>query len=162
MLRFTDHQIDQAFFSDDRDRVEHIVKFLRERCPHHVEGFPDESLERMTKISMDRARRHGLTGPEDLTHFAALMWEVAPNFDEQPEIATLLADRTLPQKKRLASVIEKTPIEALYAAEEAYDASAWNPESADAASPSIEQELPQHDASRATPGTDAGHAQPQH
>ncbi|MGI9331737.1 MAG: hypothetical protein ACR2RL_01145 [Gammaproteobacteria bacterium] len=163
MLRISDEQLDQALYADDRDLVEHVVAFLRQHCAPLVEGFPDQSLNRMTAVSLERARGHGLQGPEDLAHFAALMWEVAPNFDEQPEIAALLADPTLAHKSRLASVVERTPIDALYAAEAAHDASVWNPPAHDAGSPPSEQEQQPTPRGKpqAAPGTLAGDAQPQ-
>ena len=59
------------------------------------------------------------------------MFEIAPNFDEQPEINKCLRDESVRAEERLDMLFRRVSDEAWVEAEEDYDHEAWFPELTD-------------------------------
>jgi hypothetical protein len=78
---------------------------------------------------MPPSRRHGLESDRQVIGFVSLMFEVAPNFDREPVLAALLANRAVPPAERWRRLFAPEPaVEAAWAraAEPGFrDASAW-------------------------------------
>ncbi|MEO8452119.1 MAG: hypothetical protein ABI647_20175 [Gemmatimonadota bacterium] len=56
-----------------------------------LDDLSDEVIAERIKAGLARARnRYGIDAEDALTAFVALMWEVAPGFDRQPQISQLL------------------------------------------------------------------------
>jgi len=73
-----------------------------------VHAISDEELLRRVSLGIARAESHGLTWDASITAFVAMMFEVAPTFDEQPAIARVLKDESLPADQRIDALWERT------------------------------------------------------
>jgi hypothetical protein len=92
----------------DRDLVKVIGWHLRNYHARSVQHLPQRLLEERVAHAVARARRYALGTISDLAGYAALMFELAPNFDEHPSFQRVLADPTVPPEtkmKRLSQVI---------------------------------------------------------
>lgn len=92
----------------DRDLAKVISWHLRNYHARSVQHLTKPLLEERVRLAIARARRWALGTISDLAGFAALMFELAPNFDEHPSFRRVLADPTIPPEakmKRLSQVI---------------------------------------------------------
>jgi hypothetical protein len=92
----------------DRDLVKIIYWHLRNYHARSVQHLSRPLLERRIFFAIARARRYALSSVSDLAGFTALMFELAPNFDEHPSFHRVLVDPNLPpnsKMKRLSQVI---------------------------------------------------------
>jgi hypothetical protein len=88
--------------------VREIARHLRAEHPARCEGLGDEELARRAEIGIARARAHGLTWDASITAFVAIMFEVAPTFDEQPAIRRVLSDRRVSANRRIDALWDRT------------------------------------------------------
>lgn len=126
MLIIRQEQIDNLIKGTDEEFVEFLVDYVKEDYPDLEEEYDDETLRRMVRGGIKRAESHGLETAEDLTAFVAVMFEIAPNFDEQPEIKAVLDDLETPPNERFDKLW--SPVVSEEAWEEAlenYDEEAW-------------------------------------
>ena len=118
-------QIQHFIAKDDSELVELIVQAIREANSERVSDYEDKKLEEMVKIGIDRARSYDLERGEDIAAFVALMFEIAPNFDEQEEIKTILADTNYAPSERINQLWKRASDEAWEEAEQSYKADVW-------------------------------------
>lgn len=107
--------------------VDRLAEHLRTEHGPLVEGLPDRLLEEMVRSGLVRARRYGLTWESSLTAFVALMFEVAPNFDEHPPVRRVLLDARVPPDARIEALAGRVSAEEWEEAGRRYDADAWFP-----------------------------------
>jgi hypothetical protein len=88
--------------------VREVARHLREEHASRCEGIGGEELTRRVEIGIARARGHGLTWDASITAFVAIMFEVAPTFDEQPAIRRVLSDRRLSADRRIDALWDRT------------------------------------------------------
>ena len=126
MLVISREQLDAFIAADDNELEYHIAVALNKVDPLRTLGYRPELLrDKMIKNGVERARSHGLTKPEDVAAFVAVMFEVAPNFDEQPEINAILKDTNFPPPERFYQLFERASDDAWLEAEKYYDYEAW-------------------------------------
>ena len=114
---------------------EFLFGHVTAKDPELKQEYDDAQLRHMVRVAIRRARRRGFTTAEDISAFVAIMFEVAPNFDLQPEIDAVLTDeRFLMRDKIEIMTSPAVPDDAWEKAVEEYDESAW--ELADEASQS--------------------------
>ena len=101
------------------------MQAIREANPERVLDYDDKKLEEIVKIGIKRARSHDLERSEDVAAFVALMFEIAPNFDEQEEIKTILADTNYTPTERINQLWKRSSDEAWEEAEQSYKADVW-------------------------------------
>lgn len=89
--------------SDD-EFIETLVKHFKEQFPELAEEYKNENLRAMIRGGIERAKSHGFSTAQDLTAFVSIMFEVAPNFDEQAEIRTVLDDKKFQPADRLENI----------------------------------------------------------
>ena len=92
----------------DRDLAKVISWHLRNYHSRSVQHVGKPLLERRVRHAIERARRYSLGTISDLAGYAALMFELAPNFDEHPSFRRVLSDPTIPPEakmKRLSQII---------------------------------------------------------
>jgi hypothetical protein len=89
--------------------------FVREVCRHlraehapRCEGLDDAELSRRARVGIARARIHDLEWDTSITAFVAIMFEVAPTFDEQPAIRRVLGDRRVSPSQRIDALWDRT------------------------------------------------------
>lgn len=78
--------------------VEAILEKVRHRHPTYRQT--DEMLRESITVGIRRAQGNGLKGDRLVSEFVLIMFEVAPNFDQQPDIRAMLDTRTLPAEER--------------------------------------------------------------
>lgn len=128
MLKIRKEQFDQYLQSNEQQFIQTILDFVRQDNPELIEGLPEHVLSEMVANGIERARSHGFRSDEDLMAFVAVMFEISPNFDEQPQIYQALHNPALPLDQRFDAIFDGVPAEAWQEAELNIDADAWFPE----------------------------------
>src|SRR5690349_11966412 len=85
----------------DKLLVERIVQHLHENHVEAIGRLPDDILREMVGNGVTRARSHVLTWESSLTHFVALMFEIAPHLDQHPAIRRVLREASVPPDERM-------------------------------------------------------------
>lgn len=126
MLVIRQEQIDALIMGDEDEFVEFLVKHIKDEDPELEKERDDETLREMVRGGIRRAKSHELSTSEDLTAFVSIMFEIAPNFDEQAEIKAVLKDEKTPPNERIEKLW--TPLvtdESWEEAEKNYNYDAW-------------------------------------
>lgn len=119
----------QSFIADsDEELNSEVAKAVRYAVGDRVAPYDDAELEKMVVIGIDRARANKLTAPEDIAAFVAIMFEVAPRFDEQQEVRAALDNNAFTMGERLARLFDMTTDAPWIDAERRYDDSFWFPD----------------------------------
>ena len=100
----------QNAFQDDADRMflEKLTGYLRRTEPSAQAPLTDETLARMVANGIARARKHGLTREDSIAGFVALMFQIAPNFDDHPAFRAVLSDESIQPDDRVAAIPKRT------------------------------------------------------
>jgi hypothetical protein len=108
LLHLRDAQLKACGEAIDRDLVKVIYWHLRNHHSKSVQFLEKNVLETRIVFSISKARRYSLGSVSDLAGFTALMFELAPNFDEHPSFRNVLMDPSVPPEgkmRRLSQVI---------------------------------------------------------
>ena len=125
MFVIRDEQI-QSFIAKNDDELVDVIKLaLGETNPARISGIDAGVLGQMIKVGIDRARSHELSRAEDVAAFVAVMFEIAPNFDEQPQINDLLNHPNMTPTFRFYQIFEGVPDTVWEEAERNYNTEAW-------------------------------------
>lgn len=93
-------QLDHCSRAIERDLVKVIYWHLRNHHAKVVQHLTREELETRVDVTVARGRRYGFQTISDLAGYSALMFELAPNFDEHPAFKKILNDSSiLPELK---------------------------------------------------------------
>lgn len=125
MFIIKNKQIQHFIASDENQLASVIAGSIRLANGGRVASYSDKELASMVKIGIERARSHGLNRAEDIAAFVAIMFEVAPRFDEQNEIREVLADTKLTPEMRLSLLFDRVPEGAWINAQKKYEDSFW-------------------------------------
>ncbi|WP_437894475.1 hypothetical protein [Sorangium sp. So ce124] len=125
MLKIRDEQRRALAEAQEARFVEALGAHLREHHPDAVGGVPAPVMRRRIERGVARARSHGLTWESSIATFVALMFKIAPNFDEYPPIRAVLAARGRPPDERVGQLFERIRGEDWQRAMRRYDARAW-------------------------------------
>lgn len=101
MLVIREEQIDALLLGDEERLVGTIFIRVTREDPELAEKRDEETLRKMIRSGIERARGHGFESARDISDFVSLMFEIAPNFDEQTEIKRVLGDKGMPPGERL-------------------------------------------------------------
>lgn len=127
MLIIREEQIQHFIAADEEQLIEAISQAIRDFNADRVADYEDEKLGKMVKIGIERAKSHELTRGQDIAAFVAVMFEIAPKFDEQEEIKTLLNETMFPADERFYQLFERVSDEAWLEAETLYEDTLWFP-----------------------------------
>jgi hypothetical protein len=127
MLIIRKEQIQEFIATNDDQLAKVVAEAVKEAVPERVVGYEDPELEQMVRLGFERARSHGLTAAEDIAAFVAVMFEVAPRFDEQTEIKQLLDDPQFSPSMRFYMLFDRAPEQAWIEAGRRYEDSFWFP-----------------------------------
>lgn len=108
LLQLAESQLRSCSEAIDRDLVKVIYWHLRNHHSKVVQHIDTRTLQRRVQYAISRARRYSLGTIADLAGFTALMFELAPNFDDHPSFRKVLDDPSIrPEHKmrRLSQVI---------------------------------------------------------
>jgi hypothetical protein len=129
MLVIRQEQIDALIKGSDEEFVEFLVGHVRAEFPEKAAERDDETLRAMVKGGIERAESHGFTTAEDITAFISIMFEIAPNFDEQTQIKAVLDDEKFPPEDRIERLWSPLVTDENWEeAENNYHENAWFPE----------------------------------
>lgn len=116
----------KAFWAEAKRAFEYrLAEHLREYHKELVEVFPEDILHVLIQRGIARARRYGLFSEADLTAFVAIMFEIAPNFDQHPYIHDVLTDRRLLPTEKIDALVQRVPDFVWEEADRQYDEDAW-------------------------------------
>jgi hypothetical protein len=127
MLIIREEQIQHFIAADENRLAEIICLILRALNEDRVAGYDDEKLERMVEIGIERAKSHELTKAEDVAAFVTVMFEIAPQFDEQAEIKAVLSNPSFPPRDRFYQIFETVSEAGWQEAETLYEKTFWFP-----------------------------------
>jgi len=125
MLILRRAQIEEFIAPDEKELTSVVSGAIRAANGARVSGYSDKQLAAMVEKGIERARARGLTFAEDIAAFVAIMFEVAPRFDEQPQINGMLEDKTLPLNLNLELIFARGPEDAWADAQKKYEDSFW-------------------------------------
>lgn len=118
MLKISKRQLAVIGHSVEDAYAREMARYLREEHEEDVAAYSDEELYPRVEVAIDRAVRYGLTWDESITAFVAIMFTIAPNFDEQPAIRAVLEDKSVPPNLRIDELWGRTSDEDWDEAEE--------------------------------------------
>jgi hypothetical protein len=125
VLQIRERQNKAFLLANPEALVELVQQELRDTRPELVEGLDPLSFREMVVNAVARARRRGLTDPEDLAAFGVLAFVVAPNFDDHPRIRKALEQARGAPPPVFLRVVKSIPDEVWDDAAAGYDAAAW-------------------------------------
>jgi hypothetical protein len=105
-LIIREEQFDAFLPKTDSEMIEFIIEHLQEETPELIDRIPLDGLQEMVGNGINRARSHKLSSLGNITAFVSIMFEIAPNFDEQPEIKQVLDDTNEPIDKNFDLLFE--------------------------------------------------------
>lgn len=127
MLIIREEQIQHFIAADEAQLVQVVCQAIREANPERVAHYDDKKLGKMIKISIGRAKSHELTKGQDIAAFVAVMFEIAPRFDEQEEIKAVFKDTMFPPDERFYQLFERVSEDVWREAEKLYEDTFWFP-----------------------------------
>ena len=126
MLVIRQEQMDALIKGTDDEWVETLVRQTKEDDPEISKKYDDDALRSMVRVGIKKAEHYGFTAADDQAAFVSIMFEVAPNFDDQDEIRAVLEESGLKPSYRLEKLFSSAvPEEVWDKAEENYKEEAW-------------------------------------
>jgi hypothetical protein len=108
LLQLREPQLKACSDAIEQDLIKVIYWHLRNHHAKSVQYLEAADLQQRVRFAISKARRYSLSTIADLAGFSALMFELAPNFDEHPSFKGVLEDMELApdlKMRRLAQVI---------------------------------------------------------
>lgn len=109
----------------ENDLYQIIQWHLRGHHSRAVQYIPAPTLEARIGVAVEKARRYGLMTVPDIAGYAALMFELSPNFDEHPSFKKVLEDWRIPPEVKLKKLSQNITQEDWRQALELYDREFW-------------------------------------
>ena len=128
MLVIRDSQIQSFIAQNDSDVVKLVCDAVIKSNHERVKDIRPLRLISMAKIGIERAKSAGVTRPEDIAPFVALMFEISPKFYRHPQVAAVLADETYTMGERITQLPERVTDEQWDEICLAYDPKFWFPD----------------------------------
>ncbi len=126
LLHLREAQLRQCGEAIDRDLVKVIYWHLRNHHAKAVQFLDKPVLEERIQVAISRARRYALGTVSDLAGFTALMFELAPNFDEHPSFRNVLVDPSVPPEAKMRRLSQVITDREWKEAAQLYDRSFWS------------------------------------
>jgi hypothetical protein len=118
--------MDTLIKGTDDEWVEFLVAHVKKEDPEIATEYQDDALRSMVRVGIEKADRYGFTAAKDQSAFVSIMFEIAPNFDDQPEIKAVLEETQLPTSYRLDKLWSPAvPDEVWEKARDEYNEEAW-------------------------------------
>lgn len=124
--RFTIRPEQMAVFQPEADAACE-ARLIRHLETHHaaaVEDLPHEALSAMVHNGIARARKYGMTWESNLISYVALIFEIAPNFDQHPRMQQILDSNHIQPDHKLDILLERIPGSVWQEVSRRYDAHA--------------------------------------
>jgi hypothetical protein len=127
MLVIRREQIQEFIARDETELTDVVREAVREANGDRIRDYGDDELDAMLRIGIGRAKSHDLTCAEDIAPFVAIMFEIAPRFNEQTDIRKVLEDTKFPPDIRLEQLFTCVDDAAWIEAGRLYEDSFWFP-----------------------------------
>ena len=105
--------------------VQRLMEYFRKSEPSAGPPVSDGTLQKMMETGVKRARSHGIDWEASIAAYIALMFQIAPNFDETTEFRQVLDDPSVPPNQRIDLIAHRVPQSAYVEAAKHYNLSAW-------------------------------------
>jgi uncharacterized protein DUF4123 len=109
----------------DEALAREIMEFIEQLRPAVVANLPKDVFMKRVLVGIDRARRYKFLRKSSVVSFVTMMFDIAPNFDEQPAIRAVLTDPRYTPDLRMDMLIGRTRAEDWNEAESRADAKVW-------------------------------------
>jgi hypothetical protein len=126
LLNLREQQLRLCGEAIDRDLVKVIYWHMRNHHAKSVQFLEREILEERIFLSIDKARRYHLGTVSDLAGFTALMFELAPNFDDHPSFRQILEDPAVPPEVKMRRLSQSITDREWKEAAKSYDRLYWS------------------------------------
>ncbi|MGB7210439.1 MAG: hypothetical protein WBD27_17430 [Pyrinomonadaceae bacterium] len=127
MLVIRRQQIQEFIARDEAELTDVVRDAIREANGDRVKDYANDDLNAMLRIGIERAKSHELACAEDIAYFVAIMFEVAPRFDEQTDIRKVLENTVFPSDIKLEQLFTCVDDAAWIEAGRLYEDSFWFP-----------------------------------
>jgi hypothetical protein len=127
MLVIRREQIQEFIARDETELTDVVREAVRGANGDRIKDYGDDELNSMLRIGIGRAKSHGINMAEDIAPFVAIMFEVAPRFDEQTDIRKVLENADFPPDIRLEQLFTCVDDAAWIEAGRLYEDSFWFP-----------------------------------
>ena len=126
LLDLRAEQLTQAADKISRDLIKIIYWHLRNHHAKAVQYLERGALEERVQIGLARAKRYKLISVADLAGFVALMFELAPNFDEHPSFKQALSQAEIPADARMRYLSKMITQRDWREAQDRFDRTFWS------------------------------------
>lgn len=116
---------------DETALIDEVRVFVDTERPGAFQGLDEHASGRLIRAAIARARSYGMRDVADLAAFAALMLDISPSFDGQPQIHAVLSSPLIPPGMKLSTAIRSCSEKAWEEAESYDDEPAWLTEHGD-------------------------------
>lgn len=130
-------QTHQGAFQNQAEEcfVREVMTYLRENHSETIVKLPsgeltvreldDNALRKMIIGGIEKARRYGMLWCSTLISFVIIMFEAAPNFDEDEQIRKLLTSDSIFPESRIDSIWNQTDEETWLRVSRNYQPESW-------------------------------------
>lgn len=125
MLVIRDAQMQAFIASGDDDIIELTAQAIVRINAQRVDGIRPIRLRSMVTMAVEKAKSFGLVKAEEIAGFAAMMFEISPQFFDQADVNLGLTDESQPKEYRLNSLFERTTDNSWEEAVDLYDEAFW-------------------------------------
>jgi hypothetical protein len=109
MINFSENQLSGILQRDPERFLDSIIHHIIASNPEEVRGIPLNLLRDMVSVGVARAKQYHLIDDGDVISFVSIMFEIAPNFDEEPTLNAILLDSAVAPSQRWQALFETTP-----------------------------------------------------
>ncbi|MGA1874184.1 MAG: hypothetical protein ACMUIA_01100 [bacterium] len=107
MLIIRKEQMDAFQQHAEETFIHSIFEQLQSSHADAVPNVPAEKVYKRIAYGIEKARAYGLTWQNNITTFVALMFTVAPDFDNHPAFHRYLTDERVEPDKRIGMLLKK-------------------------------------------------------
>jgi hypothetical protein len=125
-MRIRDSQMKAFQTEAERNFIERVIQFLREKHPGTIEGLAEDVIRRRVAGAVSKAKGYGFTWESALVGFVAILFAVGPNFDQHPAFQPALAKSgNTDENERIRGIYRSVTNQDWEEAREFSDDSAW-------------------------------------
>lgn len=128
MPKFTRDQLDALVTADDDQLTRTILAYEQKEYGDLLQGVPDDIQWKIIQNAIRKARSYGLQSAGNITSFVSLMFEIAPEFDRQPDIQRVLTDPAIAPSDKIKTMLDRVPAQAWEDASKNIASQTWFPE----------------------------------
>jgi len=103
-----------------------VIAHIKEHHSDRTQGLSDDILRKRVQDGILRARSYDLSWENTITAYVALLFVIAPNFDDHPALYPTLIDKNVAPNDRIDKLIERAREKDWAEARENADETAWD------------------------------------